>query len=44
MGTAGTLSIQFVLPLMGKIFDQAEDPGGWRDREAFNAATARPPQ
>ena len=42
MGTAGTLSIQFVLPLMGAIFDQkkVELAGG---EAAFNALTPGPP-
>ena len=36
MGTAGTLSIQFVLPIMGSIFDhkKIELAGG---KDAFNA-------
>lgn len=41
MGTAGTLSIQFVLPYMGKIFDskKIEVAGG---EAAFNALTPGP--
>ena len=40
MGTAGTLSIYFVLPKMGEIFDHGEDRGRGRRRAAFDAVAA----
>ena len=41
MGTGGTLSIYFVLPLMGKIFDQAKIRAAGGD-DAFKALSGDP--
>ena len=41
MGTAGTLSIQFVLPMMGASLRREEDRGGWR-RSGVHGLAAGP--